>query len=218
MDLTLSQEAIYATLACYSDKDGVSHIQRCTLAHLSGCKDLKTLSKNTGVLASKGIVKKDYSYDPHKRVCIYQVINPEKNFLVATSELFNGDTSLIGFLCKLAEFRFGNTNWVGLSGNELASKMNISKPTFIKYKNLALQAGYVREVGNGFIISEILFPIFATTRLSDNRMNELNEILTQADKQSKLYKQASWFYENQLYIVPKANEIYDQLISGLLNK
>lgn len=47
-------------------------------------------------------------------------------------------------------------------------------------------------------------------------MNELNEILTQADKQSKLYKQASWFYENQLYIVPKANEIYDQLISGLL--
>lgn len=94
--------------------------------------------------------------------------------------------------------------------------MNISKPTFIKYKNLALQAGYVREVGNGFIISETLFPIFATTRLSDNRMNELNEILTRADKQSKLYKQASWFYENQLYIVPKANEIYDQLISGLL--
>lgn len=218
MELTLPQMAIYATLACYSDNKGISHIQRDTLAHLSGCKDLKTLSKNTNILASKGLVKKEYSYEPHKRVCVYQVINPEKNFLVATSELFNGDKSLIGFLCKLAEHRFKNTNWIGLSGNELADKMNISKPTFIKYKALALQAGYIREVDNGIIISEDLFPINVVTRLSDNRLNELNMILLQASKESKLYKQAKWYYNNYIYLQSDANEIYDKMISGLLKK
>lgn len=218
MDLTLPQMAIYATLACYSDSNGISHIQRDTLAHLSGCKDLKTLSKNTNVLASKGLVKKNYSYEPHKRVCVYQITEPNNNFIVCTNELFNGDKFLIGFLCKLAEHRFKNTNWIGLSGNELANKMNISKPTFIKYKNLALQAGYIREVDNGIIISEELFPINVVTRLSDSRLNELNMILLQASKESKLYKQAKWYYDNYIYLQSDADHIYDKMISGLLNK
>lgn len=218
MKLSLNEMAVYTTIACYTDAKGISHISRETLAQLSGCNDLDTLSKYTSALQNKGLINKSYNFEYGKRLVVYEVPNPNKDWLWVSNNIFSGNQSLIGFLVKLAENKYKNTNWIGLSNTDLIKRMEISKPTFNKYMKLAKECNAVVKTRNGYLLSTDYFPLEKLPVLKANKLDELNQILLQANKDSKLYKQASWFVENDIQYEKDANKIYDEMIAGLLGK
>ena len=185
MKLTLRETAVYATISCYSDNKNISHISRDTLAFLTGLNDLDTLSRYTANLEKKGLIRKTYNHYKGKRLVEYEIIKPDTDYLYITNKLFSENTELIGFLIKLAEHRYYNTNQIYLSDKELAEKMDISRPTFKKYMKIALQSGSVIKTDDGYSLSEEVFPLFKrewNSKPTAKQKKKIDEILNRTEE------------------------------------
>lgn len=171
-----------------------------------------------------GLIKRTPTFkNAHCGGYITRVLDYEltyENYFMITLNLveYDFDPKLKGFLLKLRTLCYDDSLKIKSEYNktDIARYMGVSLST-LKRKLDALKAlGCLTEENDPeptyFIKRDAL------TRLSDNRLNELNTILLQASKESKLYKQAKWYYDNYIYLQSDANEIYDKMISGLLNK
>lgn len=212
---SLKEDYVLSLIMMNSDSK-VSHISRGKIMELTGIKVADVVTRMTNQFQKDGYIRKEYRFVNGKKYVDYIIIKPKYYVVCMNSILQYKELGVLAI--KLAELRINGTNQIKYSDNDIIKHLQIGRTAYFSYKKRLIELGIITVVDDGYALSGEYFPILATIKLSDNRMNELNEILTQADKQSKLYKQASWFYENQLYIIPKANEIYDQLISGLLNK
>ena len=214
MGLTLKEMAVYGTISCYNDSNSISHISRLTLSHLSGVNDLDTISKYTNKFESLGLLNKVYISYKGKKLVEYKINTPDKEYYFVTNEIFRGNPELIGFLFKIAECKYNFNNEINLSNKEIASKMGISIPTFRKYIKLALKEGCITKIENGYKLSEEIFPIVSKEYLSEDNKSILNEILSKNDPNSRLYKQAIYFKENGLDLIPSANKVFEDMLDG----
>lgn len=184
MEYSLREYAVYSVLACYTDKNKVSHISREILSKLSGVKDLDTISKYTSKFEKDNLIKKTYKFsDTGKRIVEYKILEPGKDYLLVSSELFSGNPDLIGFLCALSQYKIGNTNKIELSNKAIIEKLNISKPTFNKYLKIALKNGSVTKTENGYLLSSDIFPICEqTSKPTEKQKEKIDFILSQESK------------------------------------
>ena len=216
MKYSLKQYAVYSVLACYTDKKQTSHISREVLSSLSGVSDLDTISKYTKQFELDGLLKKSYTYSSinGKKLVEYKIIPPNKDYLLITNELFDGNSELIGFLCLFAQYKLYNSNIIKLTPTELIKRMGIGRTTFYKYLKLALKEGCITKIENGYKLSEEIFPIVSKEYLSEENKSILNEILSNNDPNSRLYKQAIYFKENGLDLIPSANKVFEDMLDG----
>lgn len=183
---------------------------------LTGIKKADVVTRMTNQFQKDGYIRKEYRFVNGRKYVDYIIVKPKYYVVCMNAILQYKELGVLAI--KLAELRINGTNQIKYSDNDIIKHLQIGRTAYFSYKKRLIESGIITVVDDGYALSGEYFPIFATTHLSDNRMNELNMILTTGDPTSKLYKQASWFYENQLYIIPKANEIYDKMISGLLKK
>ena len=183
MKYSLKQSAVYSVLACYTDKNQISHITRETIAHLSGVSDLDTISKYTNQFQEDGLLIKEIKYISGKKFVEYKILEPGKDYLLVTNKLFSGNSELIGFLCLLAEHKFGNTNLIKLSTSELIKKTGLGRTTFYKYLKIALKDGSVTKTENGYLLSSDIFPICEqTSKPTEKQKEKIDFILSQDGK------------------------------------
>lgn len=183
MKYSLKQSAVYSVLACYTDKNQISHITRETIAHLSGVSDLDTISKYTNKFQEDGLLIKETKYISGKKFVEYKILEPSKDYLLVTNKLFSGNSELIGFLCLLAEHKFGNTNLIKLSTSELIKKTGLGRTTFYKYLKIALKDGSVTKTENGYLLSSDIFPICEqTSKPTEKQKEKIDFILSQESK------------------------------------
>lgn len=183
MKYSLKQSAVYSVLACYTDKNQISHITRETIAHLSGVSDLDTISKYTNQFQKDGLLIKETKYISGKKFVEYKILEPSKDYLLVTNKLFSGNSELIGFLCLLAEHKFGNTNLIKLSTSELIKKIGLGRTTFYKYLKIALKDGSVIKTENGYLLSSDIFPICEqTSKPTEKQKEKIDFILSQESK------------------------------------
>lgn len=211
MNLTLRETAVYATISCYADNNNTSHITRETIASLTGLKDLDIISEHTNELVKKGLIKKDYNYTAGKRLIVYKIIKPEKDYLYVTNKLFAGNADLIGFLVKLAENRYSAYNKIYLTNKELADRMQISRPTFNKYIKIALKEGLVKQIENGYSLSQEVFPIFKTDELTEKDKSTIQAL---KGENNKLGKQIDWFLS--LPEEDQTHSLFNEILAGLI--
>ena len=211
----LKEDYVLALIMMNSDSK-VSHISRGKIMELTGIKKADVVTRMTNQFQKDGYIRKEYRFVNGRKYVDYIIVKPKYYVVCMNAILQYKELGVLAI--KLAELRINGTNQIKYSDNDIIKHLQIGRTAYFSYKKRLIESGIVTVVDDGYALSGEYFPIFATTHLSDNRMNELNMILTTGDPTSKLYKQASWFYENQLYIIPKANEIYDKMISGLLKK
>lgn len=218
MKYSLKQYAVYSTLACYTDKNQVSHISREVLAHLSGVSDLDTISKYTKQFALDGLITKEikYSQVTGKKLVEYKILEPQDDYLFCTNKLFSGNAELIGFLCLLAQYKVGNSNLIKLSPSTLIRKMGIGRTTFYKYMKIALQDGCVTKTDDGYILSEEIFPTFEKSiHPTKEQTIRLKEIANTPD--SVEAKILSGYYNKQNNTVTGWHSSIDDLINFCLS-
>lgn len=211
----LKEDYVLALIMMNSDSK-VSHISRGKIMELTGIKKADVVTRMTNQFQKDGYIRKEYRFVNGRKYVDYIIVKPKYYVVCMNAILQYKELGVLAI--KLAELRINGTNQIKYSDNDIIKHLQIGRTAYFSYKKRLIESGIITVVDDGYALSGEYFPIFATTHLSDNRMNELNMILTTGDPTSKLYKQASWFYENQLYIIPKANEIYDKMISGLLKK
>lgn len=107
VNLSMTDQVVYAQLSCNSNGKGVSNISRQKLAYKTGIKDLETITKITNRLEEKGLIKKSYTFKGGRKLAHYKVCNPQKDFMWVSNSIFSLglNTGQTGFLIKLAELR-----------------------------------------------------------------------------------------------------------------
>lgn len=216
MNLSLKEYAVYTTIACHSNKNGISRISRETLAGLAGVKDLDSLSKYTRHLEESGLLKKKYAFERGKRLVEYHLVDPDRDYLVVTNNLFMGNPELIGFLVRLAEFRYSFSANIYLSSSELMKKIGISKNTFYKLIKKAIEEKYVKRIEGGYALDTETFPLCMSAK-AKQKINEIMQLddnqrakrvlLSEYDPQTKIFSDriinVDWFLDYCLSGVPR---------------
>lgn len=218
MKYSLKQYAVYSVLACYTDKNQVSHISREVLSQLSGVSDLDTISKYTNQFTLDGLIKKESKYSPvtGKKFVEYTILEPQDDYLFCTNKLFSGNAELIGFLCLLAQYKVGNTNTIKLTSSALIKKIGIGRTTFYKYMKLALQDGSVLKTDDGYVLSDEIFPTFEhRTKPSKEETKRLKEL--SSDPSSVEAKILSGYYDKNTNTVLNWKSSIEDLINFCLS-
>lgn len=217
MNLSLKEYAVYTTISCHSNKNGVSRISREILAGLAGVKDLDVLSTYTRHLEEAGLLKKKYAFSKGKKLVEYHLVDPDNDYLVVTNNLFMGDPELIGFLVRLAELRYSFTSNIYYTNKELMEKIGIGRDKFYKLIKLAVKEGYVKKFTGGYSLDTETFPLCLSTKAK----KQIDEIM-QLEDTSRPKKTLLSYYdpENKIFSdrIVDIDGFLDYCLSGVPKK
>lgn len=150
------------------------------------------------------------------------------NYFMITFKTISNDNippKLLGFVLKLRTLCFDNSLRLRSDYNkqDIAKYMGVSAST-LKKKLDALKALNIISEEKVIICSEEYFPTRddLQNKLKPEYTDQIREILNPNNKDfdpaSRLYKQFTWFVKNYIYMQKNANDIYNQILAGTLDK
>ncbi len=150
------------------------------------------------------------------------------NYFMITFKSISNDNippKLLGFVLKLRTLCFDDSLRIRSDYNkqDIAKYMGVSTST-LKKKLDALKALNIISEEKVILCSEEYFPTRddLQNKLKPEYTQRIREILNPKNKDfdptSRMYKQFTWFVKNYIYMQKNANEIYNQILAGTLDK
>lgn len=199
--------------------------QEITRAYIAKCLDVENLDYVSQVvknLESTNLIKREYTYSNNLKTghinqsTNYIYVNPKTYFTMNLNLLFNLglNRKSLAFLLKLRTLAFDDTLDIKYNRKEISDILGISYKGVCKYIK-ELEASKVLVItDSAFHLNEEYFPVREINHLSEENKSILNEILSKNDPNSRLYKQAIYFKENGLDLIPSANKVFEDMLDG----
>ena len=174
---SIKEEFILALIEMNSDSK-VSNISRAKLMELSGIKDPDTITVFTNKYQANGDLTKTYSHKSGKKLVQYNLTPVEHNFIIIYNSLLQfGECT--GLAIKMAKLRLKGTSEIRMSNNAIIKKLGLTKPTFLKYRNMLLEKKILFTTENGYCLNTEYFPIIEN--INPETRNHMNNLLSLDD-------------------------------------
>ena len=164
--LTPNETYTYFCLLTKSDfNTGKSNIKQANLCELAKIKKTDTLQKHLKKFSEFSLLKVETALrEGNKgifRTNTYHLYIPTQNWVRVKLNLINKDIcpKIKGFLILLKCISLNNSNFIGFNKSQISQKVNLDPKTVRKYLKEWIYLGLVKELDNGFIISDNSFPI-----------------------------------------------------------
>ena len=182
---SIKEEFILALIEMNSDSK-VSNISRAKLMELSGIKDPDTITVFTNKYQANGDLTKTYSHKSGKKLVQYNLTPVEHNFIIIYNSLLQfGECT--GLAIKMAKLRLKGTSEIRMSNNAIIKKLGLTKPTFLKYRNMLLENGVLIDTENGYALNTDYFPIINNqTTPTAKQKKKIDEILNRTEELDKV--------------------------------
>ncbi|MDU1905162.1 MAG: hypothetical protein E6772_10300 [Dysgonomonas sp.] len=164
--LTPSETYTYFSLLSKSDfNTGKSHIKQINLCELAEIKKPDTIQKHLKKFSELSLLKVERALrDGNKgifRTNTYHLYIPTQNWVRVKLNLIDKDIcpKIRGFLILLKCLALNNSNFIGSNKSQISKKLHLDPKTIRKHLKECISLGLVKELDNGFIISDNSFPI-----------------------------------------------------------
>ena len=102
----------------------------------------------------------------------------EHNFIIIYNSLLQfGECT--GLAIKMAKLRLKGTSEIRMSNNAIIKKLGLTKPTFLKYRNMLLEKKILFTTENGYCLNTEYFPIIEN--INSETRNHMNNLLSLDD-------------------------------------
>lgn len=177
-DYSIKEEFVLALIEMNSDSK-VSNISRGKLMELSGIKDPDTITVFTNKFQANGDLVKNYTHKNGKKLVQYNLTPVDRDFVIIYNSLLQfGECT--GLAIKLAKLRLRGTSEIKMSNNAIIKKLGLTKPTFLKYRNMLLEKQIIFTTENGYCLNTEYFPIVESidskTRIHINNLLSLDDL------------------------------------------
>ena len=179
-EYSIREEYILALIEMNSDSK-VSHITRGKLCELSGVRSVDVITKYTNKFQADGHLKKVDRHIKGKNLVEYH-LSPSRDFIIIYNSLLQfGECT--GLAIKMAKLRLKGTSEIRMSNNAIIKKLGLTKPTFLKYRNMLLENGILIDTENGYALNTEYFPIIdAQTTPTTKQKEKIDEILNRTEE------------------------------------
>lgn len=159
----------------------VSHITRGKLCELSGVKSVDVITKYTNKFQADGLLKKVDRHIKGKNLVEYH-LSPSREYIIIYNSLLQfGECT--GLAIKMAKLRIRGTSEIRMSNNAIIKKLGLTKPTFLKYRNMLLENGILIDTENGYALNTDYFPIInKQTTPTAQQKKKIDEILNRTEE------------------------------------
>lgn len=182
-DYSIREEYILALIEMNSDSK-VSHITRGKLCELSGVRSVDVITKYTNKFQADGYLQKVDRHIKGKNLVEYH-LSPSREYIIIYNSLLQfGECT--GLAIKMAKLRLRGTSEIRMSNNAIIKKLGLTKPTFLKYRNMLLENGVLIDTEFGYALNPEYFPIIdAQTTPSAKQKKKIDNILTSNSERAK---------------------------------
>lgn len=165
--LTPNETYTYFCLLTKSDfNTGKSNIKQANLCELAEIKKPDTLQKHLKKFSEFSLLKVETALRGGNkgifRTNTYHLYIPTQNWVRVKLNLIDKDIcpKIKGFLILLKCIALNNSNFIGFNKSQISKKLDLDPKTVRKHlKECIISLGLVKELDNGFIISDNSFPI-----------------------------------------------------------
>lgn len=182
-DYSIREEYVLALIEMNSDSK-ISHITRGKLCELSGVKSVDVITKYTNKFQADGYLQKVNRHIKGRNLVEYH-LSPCKDFVIIYNSLLQfGECT--GLAIKLAKLRLRGTSEIRMSNNTIIKKLGLTKPTFLKYRNMLLENGVLINTEFGYALNTEYFPIIdGQTTPTTKQKEKIDAILTSSSERTK---------------------------------
>lgn len=125
------------------------------------------------------------------------------------------DLNLLGFALRIRSLAFDDTLKIKLNKKDIAKELDITYNLLNNKLNKLKEYGfYLDKVEDGYQIRYEEFIKNEVVHLNEQNIRTIKNVLS-TPSDNKLYKQTVYFVKNKLYLSPKANNIYNDILAGL---
>lgn len=179
-EYSIREEYILALIEMNSDSK-VSHITRGKLCELSGVRSVDVITKYTNKFQADGLLKKVDRHIKGRNLVEYHLTPSREYIIIYNSLLQFGECT--GLAIKMAKLRLKGTSEIRMSNNSIIKKLGLTKPTFLKYRNMLLENGILIDTENGYALNTDYFPIInKQTTPTAKQKKKIDEILNRTEK------------------------------------
>lgn len=214
------KEAYYLALQSYTQlqdkvytRDYFAKCLKCSVDYVkkinSRLYKAELLESNTKVIVKdNGNVVKTNTY----KSIINTFFMVKMDFIINNIEK---DPNLLGFALRIRSLAFDDSLKIKHTKKDIAEALGITYNLLNNKLNKLKEYGfYLDKVEDGYQLRYEEFIKNEVVRLNEQNIRTINNILS-SPSNNKLYNQTVYFIKNKLYLSPKANDIFNDILAGL---